>query len=167
MKRPLPVLLLVLTAAGCAHSQQPVTTYAIDYSATAPTIGCSTAQPCVLTFSDAPQTGGACTAPLPIIACSTAAGGSACVHSNVTTGVTYCATAQAVSSTGVTGQAAPVFTVVVPPLPGQPTTPSGAIAVSPVAMVEHAPSNEQLAINKDGSLRVTHTLHIKANIGSL
>jgi hypothetical protein len=165
MKRFLPILLLLIFAAGC-HSQQPVTTYAINYSALAPTVGCSTAQPCVLAFSDAPQVSGTCPATIPSISCSTAAGGTSCVHSNVANGVTYCATAQAVSSTGVTGPATPVFTVVVPPLPGQPTNPSATIAPSAIAEVQRD-TGEQFALRGDGSLKIMRPVIISAPLGQL
>ena len=50
MKRLLPVLLLVLFAAGC-RSQQPVSTFGISYTATAPA-SCTTASPCQIEYSD-------------------------------------------------------------------------------------------------------------------
>jgi hypothetical protein len=51
MKRLLPILLLVLSAAGCAHSQQPVSTFSIAYSATAPST-CTAAAPCTIGFGN-------------------------------------------------------------------------------------------------------------------
>jgi hypothetical protein len=166
MKRLLPIALL-LALAGCVHAQQPVTTYEINYSADYPTTGCNgAAVGCSIEFSDAPQVAGACPTVISTIACTTAIGATTCSHTNAPTGTTVCAVAQTVQG-GITSAATAPILVVVPALPGVPTNPTGAIAVSPVAMVEHVPSNEQLALNKDGSLRVTHKVQVKVDLGQL
>jgi hypothetical protein len=160
MKRLLPVLLLVLFAAGC-HSQQPVSTFGISYTATAPA-SCTTASPCQIEYSDTPQVSGACPATIPTVGCTSVSGSGACTHSNVTPGVTYCAVAQTVQA-GATSAPTAVIQVVIPPLPTAPATPSGSATPSNVAEVTHDTSTE-LALNKDGSLRVTRNFIIQATV---
>jgi hypothetical protein len=161
MKRLLPILLLVLFAAGCAHSQQPVSTFSIAYSATAPST-CTTAAPCTIEYSDTPQVSGACPAAIPTVGCTSVSGATACTHAAVTPGVTYCAVAQTVQA-GATSVPTAVIQVVIPPLPTAPATPSGSATPSNVAEVTHDTSTE-LALNKDGSLRVTRNFIIQAAV---
>jgi hypothetical protein len=160
MKFFLPVLLLVITAAGC-HSQQPVSTFSISYSATAPA-SCTTAAPCTIEYSDTPQISGACPATIPTVGCTSAPGTTTCAHPSVTPGVTYCAVAQTVQA-GATSAPTAVIQVVIPPLPTAPATPSGSATPSNVAEVTHDTSTE-LALNKDGSLRVTRNFIIQAAV---
>ena len=150
MKRLLPILLLVIAAAGC-HSQQPVSTFGITSTATAPAT-CTTASPCQIEYSDAPQVSGSCPATLPTAACTSASGSTGCTHANVTPGVTYCAVAQTVQA-GATSVPTAVIQVVVPPLPGQPGSPSGSATPSTVAEVQRD-TGELLALNEDGSARI-------------
>jgi hypothetical protein len=153
MKRLLPVLFLVLTAAGC-HSQQPVSTFGISYTATAPA-SCTTASPCQIEYSDAPQVSGACPATTPTVGCTSASGATTCTHASVTPGVTYCAVAQTVQA-GATSVPTAVIQVVIPPLPTAPATPSGSATPSNVAELKHD-TGEQFALANDGSL-VTITI---------
>jgi hypothetical protein len=147
----LPVLLLVLGSSGC-HSQQPVSTYGIAYTATAP-VTCTTASPCQIEYSDTPQVSGACPAAIPTVGCTSVSGATACTHAAVTPGVTYCAVAQTVQA-GATSVPTAVIQVVIPTLPTAPASPSGSATPSTVAEVLHDTSTE-LALNKDGSLRIT------------
>ena len=149
MKHLLPVLLLVLTAAGC-HSQQPVSTFSISYSATAPAT-CTPAAPCQIEYSDAPQVSGACPATLTTVGCTSVLGSSACTHANVTPGTTYCAVAQTVQA-GATSVPTAVIQVVIPPLPSAPASPSGSATPSTVAEVQRD-TGEQFALAEDGSLK--------------
>jgi hypothetical protein len=161
MKRLLPILLLVIAAAGCAHSQQPVSTFSIAYSATAP-VSCTTAAPCTIEYSDTPQVSGSCPATIPTVGCTSVSGATACTHAAVTPGVTYCAVAQTVQA-GATSAPTAVIQVVIPPLPTAPATPSGSATPSNVAEVTHDTSTE-LALNIDGSLRVTRNFIIQAAV---
>ena len=159
MKRLLPILLLVLSAAGCAHSQQPVSTFSIAYTATAPST-CTAATPCTIEYSDTPQVSGACPATIPTVGCTSAPGTTTCTHPSVTPGVTYCAVAQTVQA-GATSVPTAVIQVVIPTLPTAPATPNGSATPSTVAEVLHDTSTE-LALNKDGSLRITRNFIINA-----
>jgi hypothetical protein len=161
MKRLLPILLLVLSAAGCAHSQQPVSTFSIAYSATAPST-CTAAAPCTIEYSDTPQVSGSCPATIPTVGCTSAPGTTTCAHPSVTPGVTYCAVAQTVQA-GATSAPTAVIQVVIPPLPTAPATPSGSATPSSVAEVTHDTSTE-LALNKDRSLRVTRNFIIQSAV---
>jgi hypothetical protein len=152
MKRLLPILLLVLSAAGCAHSQQPVSTFSISYSATAPA-SCTTAAPCTIEYSDTPQVSGACPATIPTVGCTSAPGTTTCAHPSVTPGVTYCAVAQTVQA-GATSVPTAVIQVVIPTLPTAPASPSGSATPSTVAEVLHDTSTE-LALTTDGYTLVT------------
>jgi hypothetical protein len=160
MKFFLPVLLLVITAAGC-HSQQPVSTFGISYTATAPA-SCTTASPCTIEYSDTPQVSGACPATIPTVGCTSVLGSTTCTHPSVTPGVTYCAVAQTVQA-GATSVPTAVIQVVIPPLPTAPATPNGSVTPSTVAEVLHDTSTE-LALNKDGSLRVTRNFIIQSAV---
>ena len=160
MKRLLPVLLLVLFAAGC-HSQQPVSTYGISYTATAPA-SCTTASPCQIEYSDTPQVSGACPATIPTVGCTSVSGSGACTHSNVTPGVTYCAVAQTVQA-GATSVPTAVIQVVIPPLPTAPATPSGSATPSTTAELVHQSPAEELALNEDGSLQVIHLVRAEVS----
>jgi hypothetical protein len=161
MKRLLPILLLVLFAAGCAHSQQPVSTFSIAYSATAPA-SCTAAAPCTIEYSDTPQVSGACPATIPTVGCTSAPGATTCTHPSVTPGVTYCAVAQTVQA-GATSVPTAVIQVVIPPLPTAPASPNGSPTPSTVAEVTHDTSTE-LALNKDRSLRVTRNFIIQSAV---
>jgi hypothetical protein len=153
MKRLLPVPLLVLFAAGC-RSQQPVSTFGIAYTATAPAT-CTATAPCQIEYSDSPQVSGACPATIPTVGCTSVLGSTACTHASVTPGVTYCAVAQTVQA-GATSAPTAVIQVVIPPLPTAPATPSGSATPSNVAEIEHD-TGEQFALANDGSL-VTITI---------
>jgi hypothetical protein len=159
MKRLLPILLLVLSAAGCAHSQQPVSTFSIAYTATAPST-CTTAAPCAIEYSDTPQVSGSCPATIPTVGCTSVLGSTTCTHPSVTPGVTYCAVAQTVQA-GATSVPTAVIQVVIPTLPTAPASPNGSATPSTVAEVLHDTSTE-LALNKDGSLRITRNFIINA-----
>lgn len=154
MKRLLPLLLLVLAATGC-HSQQPVSTYGIAYNATAPA-SCTATAPCSIEYSDAAQVSGSCPTTLTTIGCTSASGATACTHANVTPGVTYCAVAQTVQA-GATSVPTAVIQIVVPPLPGQPGSPSGSATPSNVAEVQRD-TGEEFALANDGSLLVVHLI---------
>jgi hypothetical protein len=151
MKRLLPVLLLVLGSVGC-HSQQPVSTFGIAYTATAPAT-CTTAAPCQIEYSDTPQVNGACPATIPTVGCTSVSGATTCTHASVTPGVTYCAVAQTVQA-GATSAPTAVIQVVIPPLPTAPATPSGSATPSTVAEVQRD-TGEQFALAEDGSLITT------------
>jgi hypothetical protein len=159
MKRLLPVLLLVLAAAGC-HSQQPTTVFGISYTATAPA-SCTTASPCQIEYSDAPQVNGACPTSLPVLGCVSALGASGCTHQNVTTGVTYCSVANTVQN-GATSLPSVVITLAIPAIPPPPTGVSGSAAPSTMAEIVHDTS-VQYALNKDNSLRIIHLIEAKLN----
>ena len=159
LKNLLSLPLLAIFAAGCAHSQQPVSTFSIAYSATAPA-SCTTAAPCTIEYSDTPQVSGACPAAIPTVGCTSVLGSTTCTHTSVTPGVTYCAVAQTVQA-GATSVPTAVIQVVIPSLPTAPASPSGSATPSTVAEVMHDTSTE-LALNKDGSLRVTRNFIINA-----
>jgi hypothetical protein len=160
IKSLLLALASVMAIAGC-HAQQPVTTYAIDYSATAPA-SCTATAPCSIEYSVAVEVSGACPASLPTIACTSTAGSTTCAQSNAPTGTTVCVVAQTVQN-GVTSVATTPIQVVVPALPGQPTNVQGALAPSAVAEVQHD-NLEQLALADDGSLKAlkSRTIHLRA-----
>lgn len=160
MKRLLPVLLLVLGSAGC-RSQQPVSTFGIAYTATAPA-GCTAAAPCSIEYSDATQVSGVCPAPLTTIGCTSVLGSTACTHANVTPGVIYCAVAQTVQA-GATSAPTAVIQVVIPPLPTAPAAPSGSATPSTTAELVHQSPGEELALNEDGSLQVIHLVRAEAS----
>jgi hypothetical protein len=159
LKALLPLPLVIIFAAGCAHSQQPVSTFSISYSATAPA-SCTTAAPCTIEYSDTPQVSGSCPATIPTVGCTSVLGSTTCTHPSVTPGVTYCAVAQTVQA-GATSVPTAVIQVVIPTLPTAPASPSGSATPSTVAEVLHDTSTE-LALNKDGSLRLTRNFIINA-----
>lgn len=141
-------------AAGC-HAQLPVSSYAINYNATAPS-ACTSTSPCQIAYSDVVQTGSSCPATTGTnyaAACTSASGSTSCSHSNVTPNSTICAIAQTVQN-GANSSAAGPISIAVPALPGQPTNPTGTVAPQQAAEVKPMVLDDRLQEEQVAEYRI-------------
>jgi hypothetical protein len=166
MKRIFAALAFLALATGC-HAQLPVSSYSINYSATAPA-GCTSTDPCQIAYSYAAQAAGTCpstsaTPPAYALACTSASGTATCTQANAPAASTLCAIAQTVQG-GLNSVSTTPITVIIPALPLAPTAPAAAPSGTQTAeTAQPAPIERAPAIAK----RMPGPARLIAKVGEL